>query len=127
MDNVSRWQLAGMVLLFTISGVRLVGEGVVPWLWMGVIAVGEAVAVLAWRWRLRELWVATSTGESISTALSATSPVVVGLIVVGSVLLSFSYPLNFSTLAGGLLAGYFLVFTAEWIEFHRRVQSVAGT
>lgn len=127
MDDVSRWQLVGMVLLFASTGVQLVGEGVMPWLWMGVIAVGSAVVVLAWRWRLREVWVATSTGEAISTAVSATGPVVVGIIVVGSVLLSFSYPLNFSMFAGGLLAGYFVVFTAEEIAFHRRVQSVAGT
>lgn len=127
MTDVSRWQLVGMGLLFAASAVQLVGEGATPWLWLGAVAAGSAVVVLAWRWRLRDAWAATSTGESVSAAVSAASPVVLGLVVVGSLLLSVSYPLNFSTFAGGLLAGYFVASGAEWLELPRRVQRVAGT
>jgi len=120
MEDVSRWQLVGMALLWTLSGVQLLGAGVATWLWVGVVALCSTGGVLAWRWHLRDAWRTTSVGESVSAA-NSTGQVVLGLFFVGCLWLSFSYTVVFLTFATGLIAGYFVVFAAEWLDLRARL------
>ncbi|WP_299272516.1 hypothetical protein [Halovenus sp.] len=122
MNNLMRLQLIGMALLLTATGAELLREGVTQLLWASVLAVGAAVCVLAWRWRLKAVLSVPSVDELYALAISLS---VVLLVSGGMLWLRMVNAPLYHILAHGLLLGWFITLIAERIDHRRGVQNVA--